>query len=457
MIARVPIRVRLTVAFALATAVVLAAAGSFLEARLQRSLDASINQSLTAQAAAVAALAKQSDSGLRQGGAPVAAADAIAQVLTPGGGVLDATPGLLRAPLLSARDLRRSSAGPRTFERSGLSDAAGPVRLLASPTHAQDRRLFVVVGAPLSGRDRTLRTVRTELIVGGPILILLMAAGGYLLAGAALRPVERMRRAAESLTGQERGDLPLPAARDEVHRLGVTLNTLLGSLHAAAARERRFIADAGHELRTPLTLLRTELELALRRPRSAPELEESVRSAAVETDRLQRLADNLLVTARARDGELPLHLERESIGELLERVAARYQPRAAAGGQRILVHAPGRELAIDRLRMEQAVGNLIENALNHGEGEVSVSATSAPDAVTITVGDRGPGFPSEFIDHAFARFSRADTTRDAGGSGLGLAIVDMVARAHGGTAGATNTEHGADVWIVIPEARADQR
>jgi signal transduction histidine kinase len=452
---RVPIRLRLTVAFALSTAIVLAAAGVFLEARLRGSLDASINQSLTAQAAAVAALAKQSDSGLRQGGPAVAAADAIAQVLTPGGNVLDATSGLVRSPLLSVHDLRTTSSGPRTFERAALPDAAGPVRLLVSPTHAQDQRLFVVVGASLSGRNQALQAVRTELVVGGPILILLMGAGGYLLAGAALRPVERMRRAAEALTGQEHGDLPLPAARDEVRRLGVTLNTLLGSLRESAARERRFLADASHELRTPLALLRTELELALRRPRSVPELEESVRSAAAETDRMQKLADDLLVTARARDGELPLHREPASIRELLERVAMRYRPRAAGMRRRIVVRADEHELEVDRLRLEQAVGNLVDNALTHGEGDVCVSATVTSDAATIHVEDGGAGFPGEFIDHAFERFSRADRARS--GSGLGLAIVDMVARAHGGSAGAANTEHGTDVCIVIPDGRGDQR
>ncbi len=454
MTGRLPIRVRLTLAFALATAIVLAVAGAFLQARLRGSLDASINRSLGAQAAAVAALAKQSDTGLQQGTAPFAGADAIAQVLTPNGGVLDATSRLAGTPLLNIHQLRQTLAGPRTFERTGVPGAGGRIRLLAVPTRAQGLRLFVVVGASLEERNHTLQDFQTELAVGGPILILLVSAGGYLLAGAALRPVERMRAAAEALTGEEQGDLPLPAAHDEVHRLAVTLNTLLESLRASAARERRFVADASHALRTPLALLRTELEVALRRPRSAPELEESVRSAAVETDRLQKLADNLLVTARASDGELPLHREHEVILELLERVARRYERHAAAIGRRIVVQADGGELAVDRLQMEHAVGNLIENALNHAEGDVSVSATSNPDAVTIHVRDGGPGFPCDFIEHAFERFSRAATARDRGGNGLGLAIVEMVARAHGGTATATNTESGAEVSIIIPDRRS---
>ena len=451
MTTRIPIRLRLTLAFTVATAIVLAAAGVFLEARLQASLDSGINRSLTAQAATVAALAKQSDTGLRQAGAPVAGRGALAQVLTPAGRVLDASPRLLGSPLLRIHDLRRAAAGQGVFERAAVAGAVGPVRLLAMPIHAQGRRLFVVVGTSLNDRNRALAALGTQLVVGGPILILLLAAGGYLLAGAALRPVERMRRAAESLTGEEAGDLPLPVARDEVRRLGVTLNSLLGGLHASMDRERQFVADASHELRTPLSLLRTELEVALRRPRSVAELEASVRSAADETDRLQRLADDLLVTARARGGELPLHREPEAIAELLERVAERYHRRATAARRRIVVHADRRELVADRLRLAQAVGNLIDNALTHGRGDVRVSSASTPTGVTIHVEDGGPGFPSGFIDHAFERFSRADPARNAGGSGLGLAIVDVIARAHGGTAVAANTERGADVSIIIPD------
>jgi signal transduction histidine kinase len=123
--------------------------------------------------------------------------------------------------------------------------------------------------------------------------------------------------------------------------------------------------------------------------------------------------------------------------------------------RRIVVRADEHELEFDRLRLEQAVGNLVDNALTHGEGDVCVSATVTSDAATIHVEDGGAGFPGEFIDHAFERFSRADRARS--GSGLGLAIVDMVARAHGGSAGAANTEHGTDVCIVIPDGRGDQR
>src|SRR5206468_3337720 len=153
---------------------------------------------------------------------------------------------------------------------------------------------------------------------GGPLALLLSSLAGWGLATAALRPVESMRREAEAVSAAEPGRrLTLPPARDEVARLGATLNGMLGRLEAALARERRFVSDASHELRTPLAALRTELELALRRERKPEELIDALRSAADETDRLSRLAEDLLVLARADGGRLPVRPERLSARELL--------------------------------------------------------------------------------------------------------------------------------------------
>src|SRR6185295_11086518 len=120
----------------------------------------------------------------------------------------------------------------------------------------------------------------------------------------------------------------VPPARDEVSRLAETLNDMIGRLEAAFEHERRFLADASHELRTPLALLRTELELALRRPRSRNELEDALRSAADETERLTRLAEDLLLIARSDRGSLPIRRERVSARELLSDVADRFGRRA---------------------------------------------------------------------------------------------------------------------------------
>src|SRR5207253_5266995 len=127
----------------------------------------------------------------------------------------------------------------------------------------------------------------------------LATLAGYLLAGLALRPVESMRRRAAAISAETPGErLPVPGSRDELERLGATLNEMLERLEDALEREREFVADAGHELRTPLALLRTELELALRQARTADELRAAVRRSSHEADRLAQLAEDLLLIAR---------------------------------------------------------------------------------------------------------------------------------------------------------------
>ena len=281
---------------------------------------------------------------------------------------------------------------------------------------------------------------------------------GYLLAGAALGPVEAMRRRAEEVSSERTGQrLPLPAARDEIRRLGETLNAMLARLEAGIARERRFVADASHELRTPLALLRTELELALRRPRPVAELEQALSSALEEVDRVVRLAEDLLVLARADDGRLGLRRAPIAASDLLESVARRFAARAAAEGRAIEVGewANGSVLA-DQLRLEQALGNLVDNALSYGAGTVRLEARLSDGELELRVSDEGAGFPAAFLPHAFERFARADEARGGGSTGLGLSIVQAIARAHDGTARAENgaSGGGAVVWMTFPSSRA---
>ena len=231
----------------------------------------------------------------------------------------------------------------------------------------------------------------------------------------------------------------MPGSRDEVSRLAETLNDMLDRLEAAFEHERRFVADASHELRTPLALLRTELELALRRPRSRDELELALRSAAEETERLTRLAEDLLLIARSDQGSLPVRRERVSARDLLADVAERFAGRAERLGRSVEVD-DGEDAALDAdpVRLEQALGNLVDNALTHGRGQVRLSVVSLPKRVELHVTDEGAGFPAGFAERAFDRFSRADEARSPGGTGLGLAIVQLIASAHGGVAGVSN-------------------
>jgi two-component system OmpR family sensor kinase len=178
----------------------------------------------------------------------------------------------------------------------------------------------------------------------------------------------------------------------------------------------------------------------------------AVASAVVEVDRLIQLAEDLLVLARSAEGKLPLDLRRIRVAELLGGIRERFAARMAEAG-RSLVIEPSDGLAVegDRIRLEQAITNLVDNAIEHGGGEVSVTARDEGGEVAIHVEDLGPGFPPEFIDRAFERFSRGDPARGGNGTGLGLAIVDAIARAHRGSAHAVNRDgSGADVWIELP-------
>jgi signal transduction histidine kinase len=244
----------------------------------------------------------------------------------------------------------------------------------------------------------------------------------------------------------------MPDADDEIRRLGETLNGMLGRLEAAIERERAFVDDASHELRTPLAMHKTELELALRYAKTPEEMRAAISSAIVEVDRLIELAEDLLVLARSADGKLALDLRRVRVAELLGDVRERFAFRMNEEGRSLVIaSADGLTVEGDRLRLEQALTNLVENAIEHGRGEITIRANVADGELAIHVEDRGPGFAPDFIGRAFERFSRGDSSRGGEGTGLGLAIVEAIARAHRGSAHAANRDGvGADVWIELP-------
>jgi heavy metal sensor kinase len=424
---------------------------------MQSELNNSIDQGLRSRASDLVALVRQSDEALAEAGhSPLTErGEDVAQIVAPGGQVVDATPRLRKRSLLEPGELRGALRHTVIVDRQHVRGFDAPVRLLGAPAVSRDRHLAVVVGTPLDDRNEALESLLLLLLLGGPVALLLASLAGYGVAAAALRPVESMRREAAEVSVTEPGRrLPVPAARDEVGRLGHTLNEMLARLEAALARERTFVADASHELRTPLAILRTELELALRQGRTVEELREALESATEETDRLSQLAEDLLVIARSDQGGLPLRKEEVPVADLLARARERYSGRAEHAGRALRVEPDGGgSVAADRMRVDQALVNLLENALRHGDGEVVLSAQEDNGAVELHVRDAGPGFPAELLPAAFERFTRGDPARARGGAGLGLPIVAAIAAAHGGTAGARNlAAGGADVWIVLPRS-----
>jgi signal transduction histidine kinase len=457
---RVPIRIRLTLAFAVVMAIVLGATGAFVYLRQRSDLDSAIDRNLSSKAGDVAALVRSDDQALRQSGSSplTERGETFAQVVTPAGRVFDSTPQLSSRVPLTREELRRARQTRIVLDRVSGRGLQEPARLLATPVRAQGRQLIVVAGAWLGDRDEALDGLAAPLLIGGPIALLLASLAGYGVAASALRPVEAMRRKAAKVSVTEPGaTLPVPPARDEVARLGKTLNEMLARQEVACARERTFVGDASHELRTPLAILRTELELALRTGRSAEELEAALRSAAEETDRLGQLAEDLLVIARSDQGRLPVQVTSVDANALLDLVRGRFARRAKEQSRTLRVEADHDiRLVADPLRLEQALGNLVENALRHGKGAITLSIEEGEGSVELHVRDEGRGFADEFLAVAFERFTRGDPARSrGGGAGLGLPIVQAIANAHGGSATAGNRPGGgADVWVALPQAVA---
>ncbi|MEO6712894.1 MAG: ATP-binding protein [Mycobacteriales bacterium] len=408
----------------------LAGAALFVYLRLRADLDDAVDASLRSRVESLLAV---------QGGPTLVGValedteESFVQLLSAEGDVV-ATVGTLRGAALTPAEARLGATREMGLERR-LPGVDGRARLLSLSGPGGD---VVVAGQSLRDRDDALANVVSSFVLGGAVAILLASAIGYLLATAAFRPVEAMRRRASevSLLPADAG-LPLPAARDEIRLLGETLNAMLARLRAAFERESRFVADASHELRTPIAIIKTELEGALQVADPGSPVHSSLVGAVEECDRLAQLAEDLLVIASSTDGRLAIRPELTAAHVLLGSVRDRFADRAGRRGREIRVESePDLVMLADPVRISQALGNLVENALRHGAGDVLLRARSASlnGWIEVDVIDAGPGFPAALAARAFERFSRGDRARSGEGVGLGLSIVQAIAEAHGGSA-----------------------
>jgi two-component system OmpR family sensor kinase len=498
---RPTVRARLTMMFAAGTALALALAGTLFYLLLRANLRDSVDSDLRTRADVLTArLAEHAD------GAPaqvLAGGGSIAQVLTAGGRPVASSADVGGRPLLAGADLAAARTHPLWSQTDTVAGRThlGAIRVYAVPVHPGGdpaATLVAVVGTPTRLTDRAEDRVRNVMVVATAPLVALAGAAAWLLSGAALRPVERMRREAAAMAAAEDAipgsapgarptlptapELAVPATQDELAALARTMNDLLRRLHAARARDRAFVADAGHELRTPLTVLRAELELAGRPGRSAAELRDAVAGAFEETERLIRLTESLLTLARMDARHLlrvPVALD-----EVLDRAARAAAAHADTRGVRVVVDivAADRPLTVlgDPDLLRQSVDNLLANAVRHapagsavelhghrlaGEGgpgahgpggrdpRTTGAGRGAGEQIVVRVRDHGAGFPGEFLPHAFERFRRADAARGRGdgGAGLGLAIVAAIVAAHDGTIEAANHPGGgALLTLTLP-------
>jgi two-component system, OmpR family, sensor kinase len=443
LLARLPIRVRLTTWYLGLLALTLAALSGFLLLRLNADLVAGLDGSLDARAAEI--LLSLHDAGDEAFGPASRAAlaglprrESAAQLLTPDGRVLAGAGDVIAMrPLLTPDRL----AGLRPGQQLRTSVWTVPeherFRVLATGLQAGRRREILVVASSMDGVRESVDRLQLLLLVAVPGALALAGVGGWLLAGKALSPVARITRQAGAIGGsrlQER--VSMPPAHDELALLASTLNTMLDRIERGVTQQRRFLADASHELRTPLAIVRIELEVALRDAHTANGSAEVLQSTIEEVERMTGIVDGLLTLARADEGQLELLPEPVDLGEVAAAVVAKLQPIAEAKRITLTLQAEAPEVVADRARIMQVVTNLVDNAVAYTGpgGRIGVRVWEAADEVRLSVRDTGPGIPPTALPRVFDRFFRADTSRSraGGGSGLGLAICKELVEAHGG-------------------------
>jgi signal transduction histidine kinase len=389
---RLPLRLRVALAFALSTAVALVALGGFVYFRVDATLEKQLRESLDGQ---MEALLDHPESA-RPEAARQVVGESLAQVLTLDGEPIGSS-GQVVGRLAARGDLPENDGQKVVVNRVvELRDNDATENESVKLQLRREGNQILVVGTPRDDADDALDGVRTQLLIGGPLALLLASLLGYLVAGTALRPIERMRARAASISSESHGErLPLPDADDEVRRLGVTLNEMLDRLDEGMQRERRFVAEASHELRTPLALLRVELDLALSRARTNEELVAALGSTSEEVDRLTRLARDLLVLAASDEDRLPLERSEFDLPDLMSAVAGRFTTVTDGRSVRVTGDVP-LPIVADRERLDQVLVNLLDNALRHGGGDVLLDARQQDGQVVIRVSDEGPGLAADF-------------------------------------------------------------
>jgi len=459
---RSSLRARLTLIATAGLAAGLALGGTVLALALAASLRHALDAGAAQTAGDVAALV---DAGTLSDPIPVAGAQLV-QVVDPRDRVRAASLGTDRlVPLTRPDELARVRSGQRLVvsgERAGID---GPLWVTGRAAGRPGDPVTVLVAVPAEDAVRSVRVLRTVLLIAFPLLLAGLAVLAWRMIGLTLRPVEALRAGAEEITGTGRaGRLPVADAQDEIHRLAVTLNDMLGRLEGARARQRAFVADAAHELRSPLASMRTELEVAQRlagRDRGGdtdwPKLAGDL---LVDVERLSRLVDDLLLLARADDEPVPpRRLAEVDLTALAAQVAAghgaaRVPVEAAPGagsGAAATVSVPGETEALRRI-----LDNLVDNAVRHARSRVRVEVgLDGGESALVTVTDDGPGIPAADAERVFERFTRLDDarSRDVGGTGLGLAIVAELVRRHGGSVRLRDADPGLRVEVRLPRAR----
>ncbi|MDP9330123.1 MAG: ATP-binding protein [Actinomycetota bacterium] len=450
-----PIRLRLTLAFVAGVALVLTSLSWFVYVRTSNNLLEAIDAGLRSRAEVLVADVRRNGPALPNIQPTLLESDeAFAQITDDSGRLLASSRIVAANPLVDRTTLSSLSRPAMIDERvSGIDNVT---RVLATPVDVAGKRYVVLVGASLQDRRDEVLQLGATLAIAGVVLLVVLGLGGWRLVGAALLPVERMRRQTAAISAADpSARLSVSEGGDEIAMLGRTLNEMLDRIADAVARERQLIDRASHELRTPLAVQRMGLDIAATGPQTVEELAAAVRDASEENLHLSRLAEDLLVLSRSRGGTLLVHPQQVSLADVLSEAVHRNEPRVAAAGVQLeSVCAADAIARLDATWLRQALDDLIDNAMRAtpAGGRIDVRGEIEAGEIRIAVEDSGSGFAEGFLPRAFEPFTRSAIERDEPqGAGLGLAIVRAIAEAHGGTAIATNTGSGARVTIGLPD------
>jgi heavy metal sensor kinase len=363
-------------------------------------------------------------------------------------------------PVALAAELRRTPRRAPSFFT--LADGEGGYRVFVTPLVLAGEPMVLAMAQPLHDRQEALEEARTVLFVSIPLVLLLAWAGGYLLARRSLAPVVTMSERAARLGAANLDEaLPVRNPRDELGRLALVFNGLLGRLSQAIEQQRQFMADASHELRTPVSILRGEADIALSEPKRAEgEYREALGVVSHEARRLSRIVDDLFLLARADAGQQPLRPGELYLDELAGECVRAVRSLAAQRGIDLSCHAPG-ELPYrgDEPLLHRLLLNLLDNALKYSRdgGRVRLDLARRDGGYVLRVKDSGPPIDGDAAERIFERFYRVDRARSreadsaTGGAGLGLPIARWVAEAHGGSLRlARSTAEGNEFEVFLP-------
>ncbi len=460
-----PLRLRLTLWYGTALALILIVFAGALYLALARGLRDQVDLSLQDTAAVALRALEQHRVGpflqfeALAGEFPeLAVLDKSFQIFTPGGTITIQSPNVGRRNIpLSRTALETALAGKATFE-SAQFPGEPPVRLLSVPIRRDGALVNILqVGTSLAAVEDVLRRLLLVLFLTVPIAIASALWGGWFLAGRALRPVEAITTAARRIAAGDLGQrLTVPSSADEIGRLSATFNDMIARLDASFRQVRQFSADASHELRTPLTVMKGETELALRRERPAGDYKLVLESNLEEIDRMAQIVDDLLFLSRADLGKVPIEFVPVRLDHLVEDV----QRQASVLGQERGVHltvgmVEPVSVRGDELRLRELLLNLVDNAVKYSRsgGKVEIALARAGDKARLSVADEGIGIPDEVQARIFDRFYRTDEARAHAkkGTGLGLAICKWIVEAHGGRIEVqSKIDAGSKFTVVLP-------